>query len=144
MRFTAPSYSAESKDSGYHQISYQPGKKQAVFRHFGVSSRTGYRMLSTNPRRINNDPFRRESRGRKSIITEEQLRSMEKIIENHGFDGRTLTWAQLGYEAGVSASWLTVKRVLGSLDYRKCTACKKGWQSPSNAKRRVEWAKKML
>ncbi len=69
---------------------------------------------------------------------------MERIVEEYGFDGRALTWLQLGHEAGIEASWRTIQRAMGTLNYRKCIACKKGWQSPANALRRVKWAKKML
>ena len=55
-----------------------------------------------------------------------------------------MTWLQLGFEAQVDASEATIKRVMGSLDYHKCLACQRGWQSPSSKKNRVEYAKYML
>jgi hypothetical protein len=110
----------------YLQAKGITGQKEAVFRHFGVPARTGYRLLTTGSRRHHNDMFIPEKRGRKSIITEEQLRRMERIVEEYGFDGRALTWLQLGHEAGVEASWRTIQRAMGTLNYRKCIACKKG------------------
>jgi len=40
-----------------------------------------------------------------------------------------------------NASSRTIQRAMGTLGYRKCITCEKGWVSPSDAKRRVEAAK---
>ena len=65
---------------------------------------------------------------------------MEQIIEKEEIAGRALTWKQLGLEA----SGETVKRMMGTLDYRKCIACRKGWVKPEIALRRLEYARHML
>ena len=64
---------------------------------------------------------------------------MEKILEEEGMEARGLTWEQLGYEVGLDCSERTVKNAMGTMDYHKCIACRKGWVTPSTAKRRVEW-----
>ena len=121
------------------------GRKSAVFRANGVSRRTGYRILqSSNPRTLKNDPTHKETRGRKQIMTPAQIREMEKNLENEGLEGRGLTWSQLGFEAQVDASEAPIKCVTGSLDYHKCLACQRGWQSPSSKKNRVEYANTCL
>ena len=69
---------------------------------------------------------------------------MEEILENCGIEGRSLTWQQLGTEAGIEASGRTIRRAMETMDYHKCTACQRGWVSPSAAANRVVFAKKML
>ena len=65
---------------------------------------------------------------------------METILENEGLEGRGLMWEQLGIEAGIEASKLTIKNTMGSLDYHKGLACQRGWQSPRSCANRVEYA----
>ncbi len=109
------------------------GKNEAVFRANSVSHATGYRIIrSSNPRTLKNDPTREETRRGHSKITLEQFRKMEKIPENEGLEGRSLTWMPLGFEAQVEASEATIQRAIGTLQYYKCLACQRSWQSPSN------------
>ena len=53
-------------------------------------------------------------------------------------------WEQLGFEAGVDCSGRTIKRAMGTMNYHKCIACKKGWVNPSLAKVRKEYSTVML
>ena len=69
---------------------------------------------------------------------------MEKILENEGLEGRSLTWIQLGFEAQIEASEATIRRAMGTLDYHKCLACERGWQSPTSKKNRVQSSELML
>ena len=69
---------------------------------------------------------------------------MEKIPENEGLEGRSLTWMQLGFEAQVEALEATIRRAMGTLQYHKCFVCQRGWQSLSNKKNRVQFAESML
>ena len=104
------------------------GKKEAVLRANGVLHATGYRILrSNNPRTLKNVLTRTEKRHRPNKITPEQIREMEKILENEGLEGRSLTWMQLGFEAQVEASEATIRRAMGTLDYHKRLACQRGW-----------------
>lgn len=65
---------------------------------------------------------------------------MERVLETEGMEVRDLTWKQLGYEVGLECSDRTIQRAMGTMDYHKCVACRKGWVSESTAKPRVEWA----
>ncbi|KAK1754158.1 hypothetical protein QBC47DRAFT_385895 [Echria macrotheca] len=70
---------------------------------------------------------------------------MEQLIWTYGFEARKLTWQGLALEVGlVGISTRTIERAMGTLGYRKCIACKKGWTSPYNADRRVKAAKLAL
>ena len=121
------------------------GKNEAVFQANGVSHATGYRILrSSKPRTLKNDPTREETRRGHNNITPERICEMEKILENEGLEGRSLTWMQLGFEAQVEASEATIRRAMGTLQYHKCLACRRGWQSPSSKKNRVQFAESML
>ncbi len=121
------------------------GKNEAVFRANGVSHAIRYRILrSSNPRTLKNDPTREETRRGHNKITPEQIREMEKILENEGIEGRSLKWMQLGFEAQVEASEATIQRAMGTLQYHKCFACQRGWQSSSSKKNRVQFAESML
>ena len=69
---------------------------------------------------------------------------MEQILETEGLEGRALTWQQLGLEADINASWRTIQKAMRSLDYYKCIACQRGWQSPASMENRCEFARIML
>ena len=59
--------------------------KEDVFRVFNVSRQQGYKYLrSESSRRHHNNPDISEQRGRKSIITPQQIREMERILETEG------------------------------------------------------------
>lgn len=119
--------------------------KTAVFDHFGVARRTGWRILAGNPRRLHNDPLRHDNRGRKKIITSQQLRKMHYLLQNEGFDIRSMTWEQLGAQVGIEGVHIqTIRTAMGSMDYHKCIACQKGWVSAPTAANRVRYAQEML
>lgn len=124
-----------------------PHFKSRVFHHFGVSPRRGWEIVrqERNRRDLQDDPDHpalEETRGRKRILTPDNLNAMEKLIWKYGFEARALTWQALAYEAGIAVevSWRTIQRAMGTLGYRKCVACRKGWVSPATAKRRLEAA----
>jgi hypothetical protein len=120
-----------------------PYFKSAVFKQFGVTNRQGWRIIAEkeHPRRHHNDPFRTEKRGRPSKLTNQDISKMDRILQDYAMDGRILTWVQLAFEAGIEdISEDTVRRHMGSLYYRKCLACKKGWVSKSTANHQVDWA----
>ncbi len=57
-----------------------------------MSHATGYKILrSSNPRILKNDPTREEGCRGHNKITLEQIREIEKILENEGLEGRNLT-----------------------------------------------------
>ena len=66
------------------------------------------------------------------------------MLEEDGFCARALTWAQLGYEAGLDVSESCIRRHMGTMDYHKCIACRKGWANEKTKKRRLEYAQYWL
>ncbi len=69
---------------------------------------------------------------------------MEWILENEGLERRAFTWQQLRFEMGLDVSDATIRRTIGTIDYHKCLACQRGWQTPKYAANRVQYAKVML
>lgn len=99
---------------------------------------------ATSSRRSVHRPEIKETRGKKSTITPKDIRQMERILEEDGFCARNLTWEQLGYEAGLDVSGRTIARWMGTMDYHKCIACRKGWCNEKTKKRRKEYAEYWL
>lgn len=56
---------------------------------------------------MKNDPTRKETRGRKSIVSPGEILEMGRILENEGLAGRALTWKQLGW------NWTYLRLQLG-------------------------------
>ena len=129
----------------YLQAKGWDNNQSDVFKFFGVTGPAGRRIMSSSqPRQHHNNPTTSESRGRLPIITPEQIREMEQVIENEGLYAQVLTWQQLGTEVGIDVHWRTIQQVMGSKDYRKCVACRKGWVSKKIAQKRLDFAKVML
>ncbi len=103
--------------------------KEDVFRTFNVSHRQGYEFLrdDSSSRRLHNNPSLEESRGRRRLISAEKIREMKWILQEEGIEARAMTWEHLGYEVRLECTGQTVKNAMGSLNYWKCIACKKGW-----------------
>ena len=119
--------------------------KKDVFRTFNMSHHAGWRALNQeSSRRHHNKPDLPETRGRKAIVTPQKICGMERIIEEEGFEARALTWAELGYEVGLECSGRIIQIAMGTMDYHKCVACRKGWVNEKTARRRFDWAKVML
>ncbi len=66
-----------------------------VFKTFGVPKPTGHRIVRKNSARKHHNKPEPESQGRNTIITSEQMREMEHILETEGLEGQGLTWEQL-------------------------------------------------
>jgi hypothetical protein len=121
--------------------------KSAVFRHFGVSNRTGWRHLAEDASsRTYHNSVKTDNRGRKKKLSNEDLATIERLIDNNGFDGRTIPWAGLPAAAGldVEVSGETVRRAVKDLNFRMCLACPKKYLSPRHKERRLEYARTML
>lgn len=119
--------------------------EQDVFKCFKPPRSTGYRLLrSKSTRRRHNTPTLPETRGRKSVITDEQKKGMDQILQTAGIDGRALTREQLGMKVGSEATGRTIKNIMGSMHYHKCIACQKGWVTEEVAANRLAYARKML
>jgi hypothetical protein len=122
-----------------------PYFKNDVFRHFGVSKSSGYEMLQEGHSARRQDTLHEHNPShRPKAITFEKIKEMESILEKEGFEGKVLTWEQIAMEVGLDLSWRTVKRTLGTMDYHKCIACRKGWVNRATAEKRLEHAKIML
>lgn len=74
------------------------------------------------------------------------MKTIESFIESNGFDGRTIPYAAIPAAAGLDldVSAKTVRRALGSLNFRFFVACQKKWISPQHKERRMEYARTML
>ena len=77
-------------------------------------------------RRKSHNPDWEETRGRPSKISLEDIRTMEQILESDRVETRGLSWQQLGYEAGLDIHGDTVRAAMGTMDYHKYIACRKG------------------
>jgi transposase len=119
--------------------------KTRLFRQQGVPRSSAYRFLKTpDPRRLENSGIRKETRGRKSILSPQDIRAIERLIWTNGYDGRVLSWESLKFEAAVNASAHTIQRYFLTMGYRRCVACRKGFISDAIAAKRVKFATDML
>ena len=124
-----------------------PHFKEDVFRHFGVSHRQGWAIISKGSvdRRHHNAEGVEERRGRPPLISQEQIKEMDRILQEAGFEARTMSWAELAYEVGIEGvAPDTIKRAMGTMDYSKCIACRKGWYSKKAAQNRVDFSRAQL
>ena len=70
---------------------------------------------------------------------------MDRILQEVGFEAREMTWVELGFEVGLEGLHSdTIRRAMGTMDYRQCIACRKGWASRKLAKQRVEFSTTQL
>ena len=124
-------------------ISYH---KEDVIRTFDVERTRGYAYLreGASSRRHHNNSDVSEVRGRHKIVTPKLIREMERLLEEEGMEARALTWEQLGFEVGLDCSGKTIQRIMGTMDYHKCIACRKGWVNEKTRKLRMKWSDAML
>ena len=113
-----------------------PHPKSQLFANNHIPPRSGYRILSQDPRRLGYSRIRKEAFGRRKKIIEGDLRAMEYIIQSSGQEGRLLSWEGLAIEAEIEASTWTIRRAMGTMHYRRCIACQKSWVSPNLAAKR--------
>lgn len=118
-----------------------PSQRQ-LFRSLNVPQASGHQITrSKQPRRLH---AYSEPRGRKPKLTEADLRTIEDILWQGGFEARSLSWQSLILEAGLDCSARTLQRAMKQLKYRHCVACPHSWVAPDIAANRVEFAKTML
>jgi transposase len=79
--------------------------------------------------------------GRKKILDDRDIRILLRIV-NSGWNGRELSWKKLVEEAGLNCSGATAKRALNQAGYKRCKACLKSFLSPTNIKKRLNYARK--
>ena len=78
------------------------------------------------------------------LSVRKKMYEMERILETEGIEARAYTWEQLGYEVGLECSGRTIKKAMGTIDYHKCIACRRGWVNEKTRKDRLEYATIML
>ena len=120
--------------------------KTDLFRTVGVSRTRGYEILRDCPRTFHNNPFVDETRGRKKLLTDDDLDKVEKTLWDNGIEGRTLSYQGLLLESGVETEVCdrTIRRALIQRDWHRCVACQRSFVSEKLAERRVEEARKSL
>ncbi|KAH0492913.1 hypothetical protein TgHK011_007840 [Trichoderma gracile] len=96
-----------------------------IFKACNVSKTRGYEIVKSFDRTFHNAC--EETRGRKKILTDEDL---DKILPAAGVNKEV--------------HWHTVRRALGTRQWRKCVACNKSYVSRQHAEQRVEFARKSL
>ncbi|KAL8296168.1 hypothetical protein RB594_003633 [Gaeumannomyces avenae] len=130
-----------------HSIPYN---KSDLFRREGVSRRSGLEILAEDrtldARTFHNRPGGTETRGRKPIFSEEDIDKMEATIIENGYDGRSLTWAELPAAAGLDkqASVNTIRKAMQTRQFRSCLSCQRQFLSEKAKAKRVEYARRML
>lgn len=122
----------------------RPFYKNDIFRATGVSRSAGYKILRDYPRSFHNNPFVDETRGRKKKLDDEDLDKIEKLIWEHGFEGKSLPYQWLLTEAGVEkeVSRRTIQRALGERGWKRCTKCQKSFVNVKLAEQQCEEAQK--
>ena len=104
------------KSPGGHTI-----RPKRLFREDDIPPTTGYRLASsTDPRTLKNSEQRLETRGRKKKLSERDIRAVEIILWQGGYDGRVLSWQHLVIEAGLEVCGETLRVAMRSKDYRRC------------------------
>jgi hypothetical protein len=124
-----------------------PHYKANVFDHFEVSQRQGWAMISegsVDRRHHNTDGP--ERRGRPHVIINQQVKEMDRLICEEGFEARKLNWIDLGFEAGVEGvSKRTIACTMGNtMEYSRCIACQKKWCNKSTTMSCKSWAEVMI
>lgn len=115
-----------------------------IFRVCQVSKTRGYEIVKSFDRKFHNAC--KETRGRKRILTDEDIDTLERLLWSEGFEARRLTYSQLLPAAGIDKDvhWQTVRNALGTRQWRKCIACPKSFVSQHHAEERYEFARKSL
>lgn len=75
-----------------------------IFRQFKFSQRSGWRTLreaESNPSHRKHHNAFEEARGRKKLLSDEDLAVLERFIESEGFDARTMPWEAMPAAAGL-------------------------------------------
>ena len=112
----------------FAQKHYPRMSQRDIFEEAGVGHTRGYKILKgTSTRRIHNNPYELEPRGRKRILSDTDLGQLEDIIEEGGFDVRVCGWQEIGIEIWGDAcpSVYTLQRYIHERGYYKCVACQK-------------------
>lgn len=125
------------------------GYHNEAFRMFGFGKSSGWAALRDPDDETggasSHTPYD-ETRGRKKLLSSEDLAKLESLIESEGFDGRTTPWAAMPAAAGldIQCSGETIRRAMKTRDFRICISCQKQYVSPQLAATREEHSRRML
>ena len=120
-------------------------KKQDVILFYGAKLNQGrYALRSSSDRRAIHDPEASDDRGRPLLLSERDLRRIERIIKDNGQDGHHQTWDSLAYEADLDVSGLTIRRAMHKRGYYDFIACSKPYSNADNSRMRKAQAVGML
>ncbi|KAI0146876.1 hypothetical protein GGR57DRAFT_285277 [Xylariaceae sp. FL1272] len=107
-----------------------PHTNHQIFRHFGVTARTGYRILKEAER---TEP-REETRGRPKALSDEQIDHLDRFL-GEGFEPKMMPWKELCDAAGIvipegkkAPCPQSVQKSLGRRGWKKCGICHKIWR----------------
>ncbi|KAK3956948.1 hypothetical protein QBC32DRAFT_394140 [Pseudoneurospora amorphoporcata] len=113
----------------HYQKAGKPCNKTAIFRENGIGKTQGFLALKRyyenngkdDGRTFHNASNFKETRGRKKKFTPKALAILERFLESHGFDGRTIPWEGLPRAAGldIEVSGETVRRAVKEMHFRK-------------------------
>lgn len=119
--------------------------KKQLYKKLDVPERTARRIVrSREPHRSNTTNLKPETRGGKSILTENDLRYLELTLQRFPFEARKLSYAGLAKYCNLDVSAMTIRRAMHQLDFRRCKSCQRRWISEKAARLRVKFAKTML
>ncbi|KAI1353398.1 hypothetical protein F5Y01DRAFT_276972 [Xylaria sp. FL0043] len=100
-----------------------------LFQYYNVNERTGYRILKDASRRDNN-ATRKETRGRKRLLSTQHVDQMEQFLKNGG-SAQVVSWQGLAEAAGIEFPSHrvpvkeTIRASMNSRGWYKCMACAK-------------------
>ncbi|KAK4146433.1 uncharacterized protein C8A04DRAFT_25655 [Dichotomopilus funicola] len=120
-----------------------PFYKNDIFRATGVSRSSGYKILRDYPRTFHNNSFVDETRGRKRKLDDEDLNKIEKLIWEHGLEGKSLPYQWLLTESGIEKEVAnrTVLRALVQRGWKRCSTCQKSFVNAKLAEKQCEEAR---
>jgi hypothetical protein len=116
-----------------------------VFEFCGVPQPTGTKIVNSGiPRReqhVLKEITGNKVRGRKPVLSKQQINKIEDQIEYSGIKIRALGWLALAAKCGITKlSERTIRRMIISRGYEKCVACQKTWLKYSTRVERITFA----
>lgn len=126
------------KNSGFHAD---------VFRHVGTSHTIGWEMLQNPTRPDENEAktLEAEKRGRKRLLSPDDIYNVEELLKEHESWTRDMNWDQLAAETlDRPVIGKTLQKHMQVMDYFRCISCARTWCTNDLAKQRVDFARASL
>ncbi len=73
-------------------------------------------------RRYNN-LSKKETRSCKSVVSQDKICEIERILETEKIKAQAYSLEQLGYKNGLKYSGRKIKKAIETIKYQKCIAC---------------------